>query len=187
MVEPPRGPGRRATSWATIAAVALKAAVRDPVGPALAWLWSAVHIDQARIGGAPVFKGTRRRVDSGHSAHRPPAEMHECTALRPPYAPIDAIAPQMLGKPSGRVYASGAPDRASTAILGPQNSAHNSGHSAYRRPAETHKCTALGLIYLQSRIGRQSYLQECLGSAANVGCIRRPLSVGVCRKFELAR
>ena len=30
------GPGRRATSWATIAAVALKVAVRDPVGSALA-------------------------------------------------------------------------------------------------------------------------------------------------------
>src|SRR6266576_4097625 len=63
----------------------------------------------------------------------------------------EAIAPQMLGRPSGRVYASGAPDRASTAILGPQNSAHNSGHSAYRRPAETHRCTALGLIYVQNR------------------------------------
>src|SRR6266550_2062736 len=57
----------------------------------------------------------------------------------------------MLGKPSGRVYASAGSDRPSTAILGPRNSAHNSGHSAYRRPAETHKCTALGLIYLQNR------------------------------------
>src|SRR5437763_14201294 len=63
----------------------------------------------------------------------------------------EAIARQMLGRPSGRVYASGAPDRASTAILGPQNSAHNSGHSACPPPAEMHKCTALGLIYLQSR------------------------------------
>jgi hypothetical protein len=37
---------------------------------------------------------------------------------------------------------SGAPDPASEAILGPRNSAHNSGHSAHARPAETHKCTA---------------------------------------------
>src|SRR6266550_2171303 len=57
----------------------------------------------------------------------------------------------MLGKPSGRVYASAGSDRPSTAILAPRNSAHNSGHSAHRRPAETHKCTALGLIYLQNR------------------------------------
>src|SRR5882757_9490003 len=57
----------------------------------------------------------------------------------------------MLGRPSGKVYAPTPPARPSTAILGRQNSAHNSGHSAYRRPAETHKCTALRLIYLQNR------------------------------------
>ena len=46
---------------------------------------------------------------------------------------------------------SGPPNQASTAILGPRNSAHNSGHSAHARPAEMRKRAALGLIYLQSR------------------------------------
>src|SRR2546430_765485 len=59
-----------------------------------------------------------------------------------------------LAQPSGSgagVLPSSTPARASPAILDPRNSAHNSGYSAHARPAETHKCTALGLIYLQNR------------------------------------
>jgi hypothetical protein len=37
-----------------------------------------------------------------------------------------------------RDFTSGASDRASGGILGPRNSAHNSGYSACSRPAETH-------------------------------------------------
>src|SRR5260370_2966050 len=51
----------------------------------------------------------------------------------------------------GRVLPPCAPDRASEAILGPRQRADNSGLSARAPPAETHKCTAFGLIYLQSR------------------------------------
>ena len=49
------------------------------------------------------------------------------------------------------VYAPTPTDRASPAILGSRRRADNSGLSAYPLPAETHKCTALGVIYLQSR------------------------------------
>src|SRR5207302_10618053 len=43
------------------------------------------------------------------------------------------------------------PDRALEAILGPRRRADNSGLSAHGPPAETHKCTAFALIYLQNR------------------------------------
>src|SRR5207249_504650 len=58
---------------------------------------------------------------------------------------------QMPGEPGGRVYAPAGADRASLAILGPQRRLDNSGHSARRSPAETHKRTALTVIYLQNR------------------------------------
>src|SRR5437870_9251646 len=70
---------------------------------------------------------------------------------RPALGGSEAMLVQMPGRRLGRVYASAPVDRASTAILAARNSAHNSGHSAYRRPAETHKRTALSVIYLQSR------------------------------------
>jgi hypothetical protein len=59
------------------------------------------------------------------------------------------------------------PDRASEAILGPRRRADNSGLSAHRPPAETHKRTAFSLIYLQNRrstteLRPHAYL--CLGS-----------------------
>ena len=59
------------------------------------------------------------------------------------------------------------PHRASEAILGSRRRADNSGLSAQGPPAETHKCTALGLIYLQNRrstteLRPHAYL--CLGS-----------------------
>jgi hypothetical protein len=40
-----------------------------------------LQVDQAQIGAFQAFKGTRRRVDAGHSARRPRAEMHKRTAL----------------------------------------------------------------------------------------------------------
>src|SRR5207302_8419160 len=59
------------------------------------------------------------------------------------------------------------PDRALEAILGPRRRADNSGLSAHGPPAETHKCTAFALIYLQNRrstteLRPHAYL--CLGS-----------------------
>ena len=49
------------------------------------------------------------------------------------------------------IYSPPNADRRSTAILGLRNSVHYSGHSACRGTAETHKRTALPVIYLQSR------------------------------------
>ena len=56
-----------------------------------------------------------------------------------------------LGRPdttslAPRVSPHRSPDRASPSILGPLRRADNSGLSAHPPPAETHKCTAFGLI-----------------------------------------
>src|SRR5882672_9827983 len=68
-----------------------------------------------------------------------------CVSLRPLWRPPGSDSPAKAITPSG------VPDRPSGAILGPRRRADNSGLSARRPPAETHRCTALALIYLQNR------------------------------------
>src|SRR2546421_676235 len=87
--------------------------------------------------------GRAHEEDGGGSAREQRAV--RCRSTSDAVSLYDHVAP-------GRgVYPSGTPDRASTPILGPRRRADNSGLSAYGLPAETHKCTAFTLIYLQNR------------------------------------